>query len=93
MLAAFLLQEMDFSVNCPNLHVEGFGAKCISEIVETSLNFFAGLCRPSFLITLQFVGGMRGGNHVYRILINVLQVTPTVRWVCCHLAAVSAIAY
>jgi hypothetical protein len=46
---------MEFNVNCPNLHVEGFGANWISEIVETNLSFFAGLRRPSFLMTLQFV--------------------------------------
>jgi len=54
---------MDFNVTCPDLNVEGFEANWISEILETTLNFFAGLLRPSFLITLQFVGRSDTGKQ------------------------------
>jgi hypothetical protein len=54
---------MDFNVNCPNLHVEGLGANWISVILETTLNFFAELLRPPFLITLQFVGRSETGKQ------------------------------
>jgi len=54
---------MDFNVNFPDLNVEGFGANWVSEILETTLNFFAGLFRPSFLITLQFVGRSETGKQ------------------------------
>jgi hypothetical protein len=54
---------MDFNINCPNLHVEGFGKNWISEILETTLNFFAGLLRPSFLIALQFVERSETGKQ------------------------------
>jgi len=54
---------MDFDVNCPDLNVEEFGANWISEILETILYFFAGLLRPSFLITLQLVGRSEAGKQ------------------------------
>jgi hypothetical protein len=49
----------------------------ILEIVTFSLNSFARLPRPSFLITLKFVGEMGREPHVFRILTNAVQVLLT----------------